>query len=90
MVISNNLIGWVLLIVLAILIFKIISDSVVTIVRIAISVLVAAEIIYFARLWIDIPMLNRLDWTWIETLNQAIVNLFNSVVQLFSKPGTAL
>lgn len=87
MIITNNILGWILLIVLVILIFKIISDTVVTIVRIAIAVLLAAEIIYFARLWVDIPMLGSVDLSWIETLNQAIVNLFHSVAQLFSKPG---
>lgn len=87
MAITVDILGWILLIALAVLIFKIISDTVVTIVRIAIAVLLAAEIIYFARLWIDIPMPGSIDLSWIETLNQAILNLFHSVVQLFSKPG---
>lgn len=87
MISTNNILEWILLIVLAVLIFKIISDTVVTIVRIAIAALLAVEIIYFARMWIDIPMLGSIDLSWIETLNQAIINLFHSVVQLFSKPG---
>lgn len=85
--ITIDILGWILLIVLAVLIFKIISDTVETIVRVAIAVLVAAEIIYFARLWVYIPMLDRIDLSWIEMLNQAIVNLFQSVLKLFSNPS---
>lgn len=90
MQITDNVLGWILLAVLAILIFKAISDSVVTILRAAISILVAAEIIYFARLWIDIPILARLNWSWIEALNRTIVSLFQSLVNLVSNPGRSL
>ncbi len=83
MVIPENLLGILIWAALIYAIFRLLSDSLVAILRVVIAVFVAAEIIYFLRETIDLPFLDRISWQFIEDINQTIIHFFKNTFSQF-------
>jgi hypothetical protein len=78
---SGDILGLIVWAALIYAVFRLLADSIYSILRVAVAVFVAAEIIYFLRLSIDIPFFDRISWDFIEQLNRQIVNVFQRLIQ---------
>ena len=77
--IGENILGLIIWVALIYAVFRLLTESIYAVLRIALAIFIAAEIIYFLQLWIDIPFLDRISWDLIEKLNLQIVKLFNAI-----------
>lgn len=76
--IVENVLGVILWVALIYAVFRLLTDSIYAVLRVALAIFIAAEIIYFLQLWIDIPFLDRISWDLIEKLNLQIGKLFTA------------
>lgn len=63
-------------IVIVVVLVRLISETVNAVLRVAVAAFIALEVVYFAKSIVQIPLIDRVDWTWVEAFNGWVLSLF--------------